>query len=262
MIKTLSSRIGGLGVRLRNVLSRRMFSCVETCFSGVVLDVGGGSFYRYVRTRMPAVTRWITLDPDATGLTKDDDQRHVNLVGDGCNLCFGDATFDAVLNSQVLEHVMEPLRMVAEVARVLKPGGYAIFLVPQTACVHLIPHCYGNFTIYWIRRALRENNLSIVEEAALGGFWRTILFRFLYFFCEAFRLPGFSDAGITRNRCFYALFPLMVLYILVSMPILLLLQLGDLKEEPNNHLVVARKDAPPMETRTPGVGRTSGTRNR
>lgn len=246
-MKLLFSCVSALGVALRNLLSKRMFACVEAYFSGVVLDVGGGSFYKYVRRRIPGVARWITLDPDATGLASDDDPRHVNLVGDGCNLCFPGDTFDAVLNSQVLEHVMEPLRMVAEVARVLKPGGYAIFLVPQTACVHLIPHCYSNFTIYWIRRALRENNLAIVEEAALGGFWRTILFRFLYFFLESFRLPGFSDAGVRRNRWFYALFPLMVLYVMISMPILILLQLGDLKEEPNNHLVVAKKELPPME---------------
>jgi hypothetical protein len=50
-----------------------------------------------------------------------------------------------------------------------------------------------------------------------------------------------SDASIRRGPLFYVLFPFMVLWALVALPVCLVLSLGDLEEEPNNHLVVARR---------------------
>jgi hypothetical protein len=46
-----------------------------------------------------------------------------------------------------------------------------------------------------------------------------------------------------RPLLFYLLLPFMVAYARVSIPIGLVLSLGDMVEEPNNHLVVARKPA-------------------
>jgi 2-polyprenyl-3-methyl-5-hydroxy-6-metoxy-1,4-benzoquinol methylase len=44
-------------------------------------------------------------------------------AGSGCALPFDAATFDAVLASNVIEHVEDPLALVGEVKRVLRPGG-------------------------------------------------------------------------------------------------------------------------------------------
>ncbi len=51
--------------------------------------------------------------------------------GDGQDLHFLDSSFDAVFALEVLEHVFYPNRVFSEVRRVLKPNGYAIFLVPS-----------------------------------------------------------------------------------------------------------------------------------
>lgn len=45
-------------------------------------------------------------------------------------LSFGDATFDVVLSSDVLEHLSDPYRAHREILQVLKPGGRHIFTVP------------------------------------------------------------------------------------------------------------------------------------
>lgn len=49
------------------------------------------------------------------------------LLGDALLLPFPDASFDAVCAMDFLEHVEEPARAVAEMARVLKPGGTFFF---------------------------------------------------------------------------------------------------------------------------------------
>lgn len=45
-------------------------------------------------------------------------------------LTFGDATFDIIISSDVLEHVPDPAAAFRETARVLRPGGAHIFTVP------------------------------------------------------------------------------------------------------------------------------------
>ena len=45
-------------------------------------------------------------------------------------LSFGDGTFDAVVSLDVLEHVPDHRRALAEFARVLRPGGVLVFTVP------------------------------------------------------------------------------------------------------------------------------------
>lgn len=51
-------------------------------------------------------------------------------VGDAHKLEFKDGTFDAVFALEVLEHVFDPQKVLREINRVLKRGGYTVFLVP------------------------------------------------------------------------------------------------------------------------------------
>lgn len=60
------------------------------------------------------------------------ERRHdgVTDVGDVTALPFAEASFDALLCIHVLEHVPEDRRAIAELYRVLRPGGWAIVSVP------------------------------------------------------------------------------------------------------------------------------------
>ncbi len=53
-------------------------------------------------------------------------------VGDACALPFEDATFDAVVATAVLGETPDPARAVAEIARVLRPGGRFAVLETRT----------------------------------------------------------------------------------------------------------------------------------
>jgi SAM-dependent methyltransferase len=95
------------------------------------LDLGAGT-----RRRAPNV---INLEIDMTP--------EVDIVADGHFLPFSDDTFDAVISEAVLEHVRSPNLVVAEIYRVLKPGGNICIAVPFLQGYHASPHDYQRWTV-------------------------------------------------------------------------------------------------------------------
>ena len=78
---------------------------------------------------------WLKRQPglDYTGTDLDAGRyRHIQGIrtADLTALPFGDATFDVVVCSHVLEHVPDDRAAFVELARVLKPGGHALLLTP------------------------------------------------------------------------------------------------------------------------------------
>jgi 2-polyprenyl-6-hydroxyphenyl methylase / 3-demethylubiquinone-9 3-methyltransferase len=60
-------------------------------------------------------------------------------LGDACALQFADNSFDVVCAMDLLEHVDEPANLIAEVGRVLRPGGVFFFhTFNRTKAAHLI----------------------------------------------------------------------------------------------------------------------------
>jgi SAM-dependent methyltransferase len=233
----------------RDLRSRALFRALDRHCTGDVLDVGGWDFFDTARARGVPCTTWTTLEPGPERTLAIDDPRFRLEYGDGQAMHFPAATFDTVLNVQVLEHVFEPLRMVEEIGRVLRPGGHAIFLIPQTSTTHLAPHYHCNFSRYWIEQAMQRAGLEIAEHEPLGGRWSSTASHMVYFFLQAFRFDGMSGPEYRRNALFWVLLPFQMLWALVNIPVCLLFSLGDLTEEPNNHLVVARKPVPPSPER-------------
>ncbi len=52
------------------------------------------------------------------------------LRGDATKLPFADDSFDVVITSEVLEHIQDDVAAIAEMVRVLKPGGHFAATVP------------------------------------------------------------------------------------------------------------------------------------
>lgn len=240
---TESKRLARFLYLARDLRSRVLFESLRSHCRGRVLDVGGGDFYRTALRKKITFDHWIVLEPDPGSTTSLDDDRFDFVQGDGCAMDFADASFDTVLSVQVLEHVFEPLKMIEEIHRVLKPGGSAILLVPQTANLHMAPEHYQNFTRYWLIEVARRIDAELIELKPLGGAWSTTASRFVYFFLQAFGARGMTYPEARRGPLFYVLLPFMALYALVGIPICLLLSLADLEEEANNHLAVLRKRA-------------------
>ena len=54
-----------------------------------------------------------------------------DIKADICNLPFDDNSYDIILCNHVLEHIPDDTKAMEELYRVLKPGGYGIFQIPQ-----------------------------------------------------------------------------------------------------------------------------------
>lgn len=92
-------------------------------FSKVILDKTGARSLTGIEVLKTSVD-WANKHWKGSGKMK-------FAVGDAHNLKFKPETFDAVFCLEVLEHVHNPLKVLNEFKRVLKRGGYGVFLVPS-----------------------------------------------------------------------------------------------------------------------------------
>lgn len=226
---------------LRDLRSKKLFEALRKYCRGEVIDIGGADFFSAVKND-PKInfTKWTCLENNATEASDMVDPRFVNVIGDGCKTNFQDNSYDTLVNIQVLEHVMEPLKMVQECHRILKPNGLGVFLIPQTSALHFLPHHYYNLTRYWIESAMQKSGFEIIDLKPLGGFWSSTGSHLFYFFIKVFKVKGYTGKE-ERTLLYFILLPFMMAFALIAIPFCLIFSLGDLNEEPNNHLVVVKK---------------------
>lgn len=100
------------------------------------------------------------------------DTSRIDIVGDITDIAAPSASFDAVLCSEVLEHVPEPTHALDEFARLLKPGGQLILTAPFSSNVHMAPYhfCTG-FSKYWYQHHLPIRGFDIIEISPNGDWY-------------------------------------------------------------------------------------------
>lgn len=99
---------------------------------GLDLGCGDGILTDILFRRMGRRARLVGVDPDPleTAAAKAFDfYERIHTVG-AAELPEGDATFDYVISNSVLEHIPDLEAVIAEVGRVLKPGGKFFYTVP------------------------------------------------------------------------------------------------------------------------------------
>ena len=134
---------------------------ISSLEQGVVIDVGCGG--RPYEEFVPSGARYIGLDLTPTlGSWPDCWAR-----ADAIPIAGGAAAL--VLCTQVLEHLPDPHRCVAEIARVLAPGGRLVLTAPQTWNLHEAPHDYYRFTRYGLEHLCVQAGLEVVDIRPQGG---------------------------------------------------------------------------------------------
>lgn len=168
-------------------IHRRHVRSVAHLVHGQVLDIGCGEQPLRSCFTDGGVDRIWGIEHIGT-LHLDD---KVDVFASAMALPFRDASFDGALSLQVLEHVPEPLDLLREARRVLKPGSHLILTAPHIWSVHEAPHDYYRFTLYGLRYLLEKAGFEVVEVRPMAGLFVTAAARFCYFL-EHFDRWGFQ----------------------------------------------------------------------
>jgi SAM-dependent methyltransferase len=141
-----------------------------------VLDVGAGPCrYRSTFSHCNYQTQdFGNYGGSGTGAHREDWQYgKIDYTCDATSIPVEAGTFDAILSTEVLEHVPDPGAVVREIARLLKPGGKLLLTAPLGSGLHQEPyHFYGGFTPHWYRKFLGEAGFESVEVRENGGFFK------------------------------------------------------------------------------------------
>ena len=138
---------------------------------GRVLNLSAGSVtYRELiesqpRTRMIA-TDWLHAPTEV----------QVDVFCDAAALPFGAGSFDAVLCTEVLEHLRTPARTLAEARRVLRDGGWLILTTPFQYHAHQRPHDYFRYTAQGLMALLADAGFTEVEIRRSGDSLAMLLY--------------------------------------------------------------------------------------
>ncbi len=94
---------------------------------------------------------------------------NLDYVGYLHDMPIEDSTFDAVLCTQVLEHPEWPRESVAEMYRVLKPGGQLFMTVPMAQSEHQIPYDFFRYTSYGLESVCKNVGFKEIKVTPFGG---------------------------------------------------------------------------------------------
>lgn len=98
-------------------------------------------------------------------------------AGTGEALPFPDETFDIVYSSYVLEHVNDPVKVLTESVRVLKPGGILQFEMPNHLSYfeghYMVPQppLVFNFLPFWVRLLGRDPAFARTLRTEINPIW-------------------------------------------------------------------------------------------
>jgi SAM-dependent methyltransferase len=131
-----------------------------------VLDVGG-RIQPYRALIANRLRRYVAVDLRLTPL--------VNVVGRAEQLPLGNARFDLVICTQVLEYIAEPSLVFGEIHRVLRPGGALLLSVPSACPLDAAEECW-RFLPAGLRHLLAGfTRVEVVAEgSSVSGFFRTV----------------------------------------------------------------------------------------
>jgi SAM-dependent methyltransferase len=136
---------------------------------GDVLDVGCG---RKPYQHLVSASRYVGVDIDSPVSRE---LGAADIFYDGRKLPLADASFDAVLCSQVLEHVFTPDEFLREIHRVLRPGGVLLLATPFAWDEHEQPHDFARYASFGLRALLERNGFVVEAQRKTCADFRVIV---------------------------------------------------------------------------------------
>ncbi len=102
-----------------------------------------------------------------------------NIIIDAHDIPFAENSIDCVIIQAVLEHVLDPFRVVDEIYRVLKADGLLYSEIPFMQQVHQAPFDFTRFTYLGQKRLFRKFNE--IKSGVIGGPGMALAWSYKYF---------------------------------------------------------------------------------
>lgn len=112
----------------------------------IICDIGNQGKY------IPELHSYKLVTLDITGNTEPDVVADITQY----NPHIQDESYDALMCTEVLEHVVDPFAAIRELRRMVKTGGYILFTTPLNARIHgPVPDCW-RFTEFGLKVMFRD----------------------------------------------------------------------------------------------------------
>lgn len=113
---------------------------------------------------------------DSSGLqTGKWDTSKIDIICDIVQIPEPDQSFDAILCTEVLEHLPEPQLALKEFARLLKPGGRLIMTAPFISLTHFAPYHFATgFNRYFYLHHLKKFGFDNIQITENGNFFEFV----------------------------------------------------------------------------------------
>lgn len=133
----------------------------------------------------------------------------VRVVADTRELPFREETADMIISESMLEHVPFPERAIAEMRRVLKPGGFVYIEMPFLHPFHGSPSDYTRFTLEGLRE--RFSGFRVLDAGTRAGPITALVVQIAYILALLFSFRSQKLYALLAHVFFVALSPLKIL---------------------------------------------------
>lgn len=140
---------------------------------GLMLDLGCGTkpYYEIFNKKTDAYYGLDALNHREPDYFTDRNAHSPDILGDVVNLPIKSGCVDAILCTQVIEHLSQPDSALKECYRTLKNGAYIFLTCPQAYPIHDKENDYFRFTALGIKYLLEKNGLKVEKIMRHGGFF-------------------------------------------------------------------------------------------
>jgi SAM-dependent methyltransferase len=102
---------------------------------------------------------YVGLDVEESG--RDASEKRADTYFNGLDIPYEDGNFDAAICNEVLEHAIDPSRLLSEIHRVLRPGGRILVTVPFIWGEHEIPFDFRRYSSFGIEREFQQAGFEV-----------------------------------------------------------------------------------------------------
>ena len=132
----------------------------------LILDAGAGeSVYKHLFSHCKYLAIDLAVGESRWNYT------NLDYIGPLDNMPIENDLFDAVLCTQVFEHLEWPRESAKEICRVIKPGGKLYLTVPMAQNEHQVPYDFFRYTSFGLRSIFKHAGFQYVKVNPFGGIW-------------------------------------------------------------------------------------------